>query len=156
MWSIEELIDWPVLAILIVANATPVVLARIFGDRYGAPIDRNRVFRDGRPLFGPHKTWRGAIGGTLAAGLTGDVLAMGFVLGLLFGALALLGDLVSSFVKRRGGCASGRAVPGLDQLPEALLPMLCLRTFLGLDLPAVLGTTTLFCVLDVLTARFRT
>ena len=156
MWSAQELIDWRALVILIAANGTPVLLARVLGDRYGAPIDRNRVLPDGHPLFGPHKTWRGAIGGTLAAGLTGAVLSTGFTLGALFGAIALVGDLMSSFVKRRFGCASGRALPGLDQLPEALLPMLCLQTFLQLDPPAVIGTATLFCLLDILTARFRT
>jgi CDP-2,3-bis-(O-geranylgeranyl)-sn-glycerol synthase len=156
MGPIQELVDWPALLLLIAANGTPVIVARLLGHRYGAPIDANRAMRDGRPLFGPHKTWRGAIAGSLAAGLTGLVLATGFAIGAVFGALALIGDLFSSFVKRRFGCASGRSLPLLDQLPEALLPMLCLRTPLNLDLPEVIGTTILFSVLDMLTARFRT
>ena len=42
--------------------------------------------------------------------------------GLVFGALAMSGDLVSSFIKRRRGLRPGARCPVLDQVPEALLP----------------------------------
>jgi CDP-2,3-bis-(O-geranylgeranyl)-sn-glycerol synthase len=151
----QELVNWPALLMLIAANSTPVIIARALGNRYAAPIDANRSLRDGRPLFGPHKTWRGVISGTLAASLTGALLGTGFMAGAAFGAIALAGDLLSSFLKRRLGCRSGRSLPLLDQLPEALLPMLVLRGPMGLDATAIVGTAVVFSLLDALTLIFR-
>ena len=155
MSSIQQLVDGPALLLLVVANSTPVMLARVLGSRYAAPVDANRLLHDGRPLFGPHKTWRGVISGTAAAGLTAALLEQGFILGALFGAMALAGDLLSSFLKRRLGCASGRSLLFLDQLPEALLPMIILRGTMGLDAIAIVGTAALFTLFDVMTARLR-
>jgi CDP-2,3-bis-(O-geranylgeranyl)-sn-glycerol synthase len=155
VWSIQELIDLPALLLLMVANSTPVILARILGARYAAPIDANRSLSDGHRLLGSHKTWRGIISGTLAAGIAGTLLARGFATGAVFGALALTGDLVSSFLKRRLGCRSGQSIPLLDQLPEALLPMLVLRGAMALEPAAIIGTALAFMLLDLLTARFR-
>ena len=47
------------------ANAAPV----IFGG--GFPIDGGRVFRDGRPIFGLHKTVRGFLAGLAIGTLVG-------------------------------------------------------------------------------------
>lgn len=107
-------------------------------------------------MFGSHKTWRGLFTGTLAAGFVGLLFATGFAIGALFGALALTGDLLSSFTKRRLGCTSGKSFLFLDQLPEALLPMLLLRSALGMETGAIIGTALVFTALDVVTARFRT
>jgi len=91
------------------ANAAPV----IFGG--GTPIDRGRKFRDGRPLFGPRKTFRGffagLIIGTFVGFVEGNILS-GFVLS--FG--ALIGDLAESFFKRRLGLSPGASLPLADQL----------------------------------------
>ena len=155
MWSIQQLVNLPALLVLIAANATPVVLARLLGSRYSAPIDAGGSLHDGRPLFGPHKTWRGLIAGTLAGATVASLLSPGLLLGGAFGALALVGDLFSSFLKRRLGCASGAAVPLLDQLPEALLPMLVLHGPMGLDSVAIIGTALAFTGLDLIAARLR-
>jgi CDP-2,3-bis-(O-geranylgeranyl)-sn-glycerol synthase len=155
MWSVQELIDFPVLLMLIAANSAPVFAAQFLGRQLSAPIDGNRSMPDGRPILGSHKTWRGLVTGTLAAGLVGLLVARGFLIGALFGALALTGDLLSSFIKRRSGRTSGESVPLLDQLPEALLPMLALQGALGLGMGAIVGTTLVFAALDVSTARFR-
>jgi len=44
--------------------------------------------------------------------------------GLVFSLAALLGDSVTSFIKRRLGLVSGGHAPGLDQALESLLPLL--------------------------------
>jgi CDP-2,3-bis-(O-geranylgeranyl)-sn-glycerol synthase len=75
--------------------------------------------------------------------------------GAVFGALALAGDLFSSFIKRRLGCTSGQSIAFLDQLPEALLPMFVLRRVLGLETWTIAGTAAVFTALDVLTRRLR-
>jgi len=91
------------------ANAAPV----IFGG--GRPIDSGRVFRDGRPIFGPRKTYRGVLSGLAAGGLVG--IAQGRpVLGLLLAIGAVLGDLSGSFMKRRLGMPPGSPLPIIDQL----------------------------------------
>jgi len=155
VWSIQQLVDLPALLLLIAANATPVVLARMLGRRYATAIDAGFSMHDGRPLFGPHKTWRGLIAGMLAGATVGSLLSPGLILGGAFAALALLGDLLSSFLKRRLGFASGAAVPLLDQLPEALLPLLILHGPLGLESVAVIGTALAFTGLDMIAARYR-
>lgn len=156
MWSIQDFVDPTALLILIAANSAPVIVARMLGERYSTPIDANLSLRDRRPLFGSHKTWRGMISGTLAAGVAGALLTPGFAAGAAFGALALAGDLFSSWLKRRLGCRSGQSVPLIDQLPEALLPMLVLRGALRLDTTAIVGTALVFMLLDMVTAGFRT
>ena len=148
-----HILDWRSLALLVASQATPVLLGRAFGQRYAAPIDGGRVLSDGEPVFGSHKTWRGLIGGTVAAALVGGLLELGFLLGAAFGLIALLGDLVSSFAKRRLGRRSGSDVPLVDQIPEALLPMLTLYFPLGLNVGSLLGTVAVFAVLDFVVTR---
>jgi CDP-2,3-bis-(O-geranylgeranyl)-sn-glycerol synthase len=155
MPPIQGFVNFPALLLLMVANSAPVVATWGSRARWSAPIDGNRMLPDGRPFFGSHKTWRGLIAGLLAAGLVGQLLAVGFGLGALFGVLTLAGDLLSSFIKRRLAHRSGKSVLLLDQLPEALLPMLLLRRALGLDAMTIFGTALLFTALDLLTARFR-
>src|SRR5262252_4442198 len=50
-----------ILILVTVANATPVVAKRTFGDRLAHPVDGNLTLPDGRPLFGPSKTVRGLL-----------------------------------------------------------------------------------------------
>lgn len=152
MPSLQPFIDLPALVLLIVANSTPVVVAGILGKRHSAPLDGNVTLRDGRPLFGPHKTWRGLIAGTFTSGLAGELLSRGFLLGAAFGTLALAGDLCSSFVKRRVGRASGSWTPLLDQLPEALLPMMVLQERMDLLPASIVGTAVVFAALDLIFA----
>jgi CDP-2,3-bis-(O-geranylgeranyl)-sn-glycerol synthase len=45
----------------------------------------------------------------------------------------MLGDLVSSFIKRRLGMPASSRATGLDQIPESLLPALACSPMLGLS-----------------------
>ena len=65
----------------------------------------------------------------------------------------MLGDALSSFVKRRLNIASGGRATGIDQIPEALLPLLVVRGALGLSLPEVAAITLVFFVLEIPLAR---
>ena len=113
---------------LVLANGAPVVAARILGERWDQPVDGNRLWSDGRPMLGKSKTWRGLVSGCLACALFSLVAGLGFLFGALFGFLGLLGDMISSFIKRRMGLQSSARALGLDQIPEAALPMI-LATF---------------------------
>jgi hypothetical protein len=74
---------------------------------------------------------------------------------MAFGMLSLAGDALSSAVKRRLHAAPGTELPGVDQLPEALLPMLALASPLHLTPGAVLAVAATFLAADVLVAPLR-
>lgn len=108
---------------LVLANGMPVIAHWLLGDRWSRAIDGGRMWRDGRPLLGNSKTWRGLLSGGVACTLFSMLAGLGLVFGLVFGLLALGGDLISSFIKRRMGLASSAQALGLDQLPEAAIPL---------------------------------
>ena len=54
------------------------------------------------------------------------------ICGILIGAYAMIGDVASSFVKRRMHLPSSSQALVLDQLPEALLPTMILAPNIGL------------------------
>lgn len=132
------------LILLLIANGAPVLLNNFLGRRYAWPVDGGGNCADGRPCLGNSKTWRGLLAAVIAAGAAGAMVDVGLGLGLTFGALAMLGDLLASFIKRRIGYAvSGRA-RGLDTLPETLLPIWLLRQSLDLGYADMALTALLF------------
>ena len=152
-----------------VANAIPV----LFGG--GRAIDGGRTMRDGKPIFGSHKTIRGFVAGVVAGTLTGAVEMMvlqsirpsfsppydfSILLGFLISLGALAGDLVHSFVKRRLSLREGSSLPVADQLDfvvGALLlsaivsppPLLTVALILVITLPTHLLTNFVAYVLRV-------
>ena len=129
---------------LALANGTPVLAKRALGQSGAWPVDGGLLLRDGRRLLGKSKTWRGVAVGCLAPAIAAPWLGLSWQVGVLFGAAAMAGDLLSSFVKRRVGVAASGRAPALDQLPEALLPLVVCRDALGLDLLGVLVGAALF------------
>ena len=143
------------LALLILANTAPWVAGRILGSRGAAPLDFGATLADGSRLLGDHKTWRGLIAGALVCGLATQWLGRGWLLGVAFGALSLVADAATSCAKRRLRRAPGTEIPALDQLPEALLPLLVLARPLALGLPEALALASVFLVLDLAVMRVR-
>ncbi|MFZ2387012.1 MAG: CDP-archaeol synthase [Polaromonas sp.] len=141
------------LLLLAVANSAPIVAKNAFGTRWNAPLDAGWHFVDGRPLLGPSKTVRGLVAAVAGTALAAVLMGFSFGLGAVLGALAMLGDALSSFVKRRLNVMSGGRATGIDQIPEALLPLLVLSGKLGLSLPAVAAITLAFFVLEIPLAR---
>ena len=117
------------LTLLWVVNFVPPLLTYLFEEKWNSPLDLGCLFKDGKPLFGSHKTCRGFLGGVAAGTLVGSIL--GFPCWLGFGAslLSMAGDLASSFVKRRLDVASGEIVPVLDQGFEGLFPFIILSPY---------------------------
>lgn len=136
--------------LLLLANGAPVVAARLAGQRLAWPVDGGLVCRDGQPLLGPSKTWRGLAAGVLTATAAGWPLNLDPALGAAAGALSLLGDLLSSFVKRRMGVPPSGQATGLDQIPEALLPAAVLAPALGLGVAQVVAVVATFMALELL------
>lgn len=143
------------LLMLIAANTTPWILARLLGTRLTAPMDFGLTLRDGRRLLGSHKTWRGFLGASAASGIVGALSGVGWWLGVGFGALSMTGDAVSSAVKRRLGHPPGSEVLGIDQLAESLLPLLVLWRPLGIGMSEAAVVIVVFAALDVLSTRAR-
>jgi hypothetical protein len=68
-------------------------------------------------------------------------------IGLLVSAVAMFGDLTSSFIKRRLALAEGSRSFGLDHVPEALFPALILAQYSNLDTKDVVAITAAFVLL---------
>ena len=133
------------LILLAVANGTPVLAKTILGDRLARPLDGGTVFVDGRPLFGPAKTIRGIVLALLATPLAAALMGLPWRLGALVAALAIAGDLFSSFVKRRLGLPSSSMALGLDQIPESLFPLLAARLLVPVSfLDVIVGVAIFF------------
>ncbi|MDW7773290.1 MAG: CDP-archaeol synthase [Desulfobulbaceae bacterium] len=142
-------------------NVLPPLVSLALGDRYNFRLDGSRLWFDRRPIFGSHKTIRGIVvsiaGGTAVFPLLGTAWWVAATAAFL----AMAGDLITSFTKRRFNLESGRNVVVLDQIFEALLPALFLAHILHLSLwhvllillffipPAYLGS----CFWDFLTYR---
>jgi|TARA_B100001121_G_scaffold21369_1_gene16620 CDP-2,3-bis-(O-geranylgeranyl)-sn-glycerol synthase len=144
------LITLELFVMLVLANGMPVVVAKLCRGAWDWPIDGNRHWPDGRPVLGPSKTWRGLVSGALSSALFSAWVGLGFLFGLAFGLLGLLGDMASSFVKRRLGLASSARALWLDQLPEAALPM----AVAVLWLPVAVWDATLVVLLFALSNIF--
>ena len=120
-----------VLLVLAAANSAPVLAKKLFGKSLSYPVDTGFAFIDGRPIFGPSKTIRGLVFAAAASALCAVVLGFAWTTGLEMGLLAMAGDLISSFIKRRIGLTPSSMAVGLDQIPESLLPALAVMRTLG-------------------------
>lgn len=105
------------------ANAVPVIFGR------GKPLDLDRNFKDGRPIFGSHKTFRGFLAGLIIGTLVGVGESFVFenyspLLGFTLSLGALVGDLAGAFLKRRLGLAPGAFLPIVDQVDFVLFALL--------------------------------
>lgn len=140
-------------ALLVTAHTAPVVVAAVLGTRGNRPVDGGRHWRDGRPLLGRSKTWRGLAASLLATTVIATLTLERPGLGLAFASLAMAGDLLSSFIKRRLGADSHAERPLIDQLPEFLLPLLPLQAALGIGWPEIGVLLALFVPADIVASR---
>jgi CDP-diglyceride synthetase len=135
-----------VLMLLVVANGAPVMADRLLGQRFAYRVDAGLALPDGRPLFGKSKTWRGMLASMGLTCAVSGLIGLEWVMGAVFGLYAMLGDLISSFIKRRGGLKESSRARGLDTLPESLLPSLLLKETFGLNWGEI-GLAALFFLL---------
>lgn len=146
-------ISWPGLVLVVLANSTPVVVAWLAGAHGAWPLDGGLVLRDGERLLGAHKTWRGLVSAALACGVAGHLMALPPLASAGLGVLAMAGDALSSFVKRRLRRGPGAWLPGVDQLPEAALPLIAGWGLLGLDAARFAGTLLAFTLAGAAASR---
>lgn len=141
--------------LLVIANGTPFLVRLLLNGRLAWPVDGNLQLPDGRPLFGPAKTLRGLLSAVLATAVLAPLFGLTPTQGAWFGLLAMLGDLLSSFLKRRLGIRTSRSAPLLDQLPEALLPLLVMQPALSTSPLEIVLATAAFLMFDLLGSWLR-
>jgi len=144
---------YKIMLLLFLVNGAPIILCKLLDRRYDWPVDGGHHGCDNKRLLGPSKTWRGIFGALLTGSLASYLMGVGAVLGLAVAALAMLGDVFSSFVKRRLDIPSSGMALGLDQIPEALLPLLWLKAQLHFGYGKVLWLAFAFVVLELAASK---
>ncbi len=147
---------WPLLQsvlLLTLANGAPVVAKKVLGARLAFPLDAGARFFDGQPLLGPSKTIRGVVISVFTTAVVAPLLGVSLAAGGLVAALAMAGDLLSSFVKRRLKFPSSSRAIGLDQVPESLLPLLVCKETLSLTTIDVVVGVGIFVVGELILSR---
>ena len=141
------------LILISAANGAPVLFARLLGARFAHPIDGGIVSRDGHPLLGRSKTWRGLAAAVLLAACAAVLMSLPWQLGALAAASAMAGDCLSSFIKRRFGLEPSSMTLGLDQVPESLFPAVACSGYLPLGPLDVALIVLVFSVGELATSR---
>lgn len=142
------------LLLLLVANGAPIIARYLLGATANLPLDGGRLFADGQPWLGPSKTYRGVGAALLATACAAWIIGLSPGIGLQVAAAAMLGDLVSSFTKRRLKIAPSDMALGLDQIPESLFPALLVQTQMGISVAETAGVVAAFLLLSLLLSRF--
>ncbi|MCA6106760.1 CDP-archaeol synthase [Bradyrhizobium cenepequi] len=147
---------WPILQSLVLltfANGTPVIAKRLFGSHLAFPLDAGVDFVDGRPLLGPSKTIRGVVLAVAVTAAAAPAFGVSVATGALVACLAMLGDIISSFIKRRLKLPSSAQAIGLDQIPESLLPLVACQNALALTWVDIILGVGIFLVGELLISR---
>ncbi|MFP4586530.1 MAG: CDP-archaeol synthase [Desulfohalobiaceae bacterium] len=150
----ELLVSLQILILLGGINLTPALLGYWHRQKEPASLDRGRKLQDNQPIFGPGKTIAGLILALLAGPILALILFWPWWLGLTCAALSMLGDLLTSFAKRRLALDRGTDLPVLDHLPEAALPLIPLSIYLQLGLLHCLFLLLIFCLAGWQWTRF--
>jgi hypothetical protein len=141
------------LVLVAVANAVPVFAKKILGGALSWPLDGGAVMADGQRVLGASKTIRGVFLSVLITPLAAVLIGLGWQIGVVVALSAMAGDITSSFLKRRMGLpASSRAI-GLDQIPEALFPLLAAQLLVPITLADIAVGTALFFAGSLIVSR---
>ncbi|MDA1060981.1 MAG: CDP-archaeol synthase [bacterium] len=148
-----------------IANMSPVLFKWIPFLNY--PVDLNRKFK-GKPIFGSNKTYRGLLFGTLTAIAAvyfqkvfyQDLSSISlidysnvniYILGVLLGFGALLGDMIKSFFKRQMNIKSGKSWVPFDQLDWIIGSLICVSFYIAISWQVILASILLFGLLHPIT-----
>ncbi len=138
------------LLLIIIANAAPIILRALLGKRLDFAIDCGFRLPDKNPVLGSSKTWRGVIAAIAFTSIGAVFLGYPVPIGVQIALYAVLGDVLSSFIKRRLGMAPSSMAPLIDQVPESLFPALMLMDTFELDYLSIIILVCVFIVLELL------
>lgn len=135
------------------ANASPIIMRKILCNNYAFPLDANILFFDHKPLLGSSKTWRGLIASLLITSASSYILGYSLLLGASISMAAMLGDMLSSFIKRRLKLLPSSQMLFIDQIPEVLLPSLFMFNIFNLSLTSLILLISLFIIFELAISR---
>lgn len=142
------------LLLIIIANGSPIMFRLFLGERFNNPVDLGLYLPDGYPLFGLSKTWRGIVAALVVTPLAAYLLGYPFLTGFQVAMYVVVGDLFSSFVKRRLHMKSSSMAPLLDQVPESALPAYMMSDVFKLDNLSVFLLVLIFIFVELLLSYF--
>lgn len=146
-------IELKLLCLLVIANGAPIVARHLFGKCCAWPIDGGLTTPRGAPLLGRSKTLRGVVAAVILSAASAHLIGIDWRLGAALGGLAMLGDLLASFCKRRLGYPPSSQAIGLDQIPESLVPLLVMAPALQLKMWSIFLLVLAFSALVPLLSR---
>ena len=137
------------LFLIIIANGAPILVRVVLNDGFILAIDFGNKLPDDHLIFGSSKTWRGIFAALFATSVAAWLLGYSLITGLLVAVYAMLGDLLSSFIKRRLAMAPSSAAPFLDQVPESFFPAFMMMQVFNLEISSVILLVLIFIIVEL-------
>ncbi|MEJ2454953.1 MAG: CDP-archaeol synthase [Candidatus Thiodiazotropha sp.] len=147
------LLELKILILLVMANGAPIIARHLFRDCCTWPIDGGLKMPGGSRLLGHSKTLRGLVAAVVMTAAIAPLMGVDWHWGAAIGGLAMLGDLLASFTKRRLGYPTSSQAVGLDQIPESLVPLLVVAPAFDLQPWSIFMIVLAFTVLVPLLSR---
>ena len=138
------------LLLIIIANGAPIITRQWLNCRFSHAVDLDHDLADNNRIFGPSKTWRGIFSSLLATPVVAVLLGYSIETGLMVAVYAVIGDLISSFIKRRLSMTASSMAPLLDQVPESFIPAFMMRQTFNLDILSVILLVLIFIIFELL------
>ena len=138
------------LILIIIANGAPIVIRVLLNNRFSIAVDFGYKLPDNNPIFGESKTWRGVIAAIVATSAAAWLMGYSSFTGALVASYAVLGDLISSFIKRRLSRPPSSMALLLDQIPESLFPAVMMMQVFKLDISAIIQLVLTFIIIELL------
>lgn len=137
------------LLLIIIANGSPILIRWLLNDGFNLAVDLGQALPDKKRIFGSSKTWRGIFTALLATSAAAWFLGHSPETGLMVAIYAILGDLFSSFIKRRLSMQPSSMAPLLDQVPESLFPAAMMMKTFDLDFLSVIQLVLTFIIVEL-------
>ena len=137
------------LLLIIIANGAPILTRELLNDTFKLAVDFDQKLPDNKRILGSSKTWRGIFSAFIVTAIAAWLLGYSLQTGLLVAFYVILGDLFSSFIKRRLSMKPSSMAPLLDQVPESFLPAYMLMSVFRLDISAVILLVLTFVIVEL-------
>lgn len=141
------------LIMLMVANGAPIVARKLLPSVGACALDGGHRFFDKRPIFGSAKTVRGIVSACICTAAISPLLGFAVFTGITIACGAMLGDLISSFIKRRLAIPSSGQALVLDQVPESLIPLLFVQAQFNLEIVEIFMVIAAFFLIGLIISR---
>ena len=135
--------------LIIIANGAPILIRVLLKNSFNLAVDFGHRLPDNNPIFGPSKTWRGIFAALIATSTAAWLLGYSPEIGFLVAVYAVLGDLLSSFIKRRLAMKPSSQALLLDQVPESFFPAIMTMQVFKLNIFSVMLLVLIFIIIEL-------